>query len=85
MQRIAIDTYFGMEAFRWPVGLERKLKEAKPFYGVLAVATLIGLMINFTKTRSDQSTGLGGNHQRGYGGASDVFYDADGLQSKDHR
>ena len=37
------------EAFRWPVGLERKLKEAKAFYGVLAVATLIGLMINFTK------------------------------------
>jgi NRAMP (natural resistance-associated macrophage protein)-like metal ion transporter len=37
------------EALRWPVGLERKLKEAKAFYGVLAVATLIGLMINFTK------------------------------------
>jgi Mn2+/Fe2+ NRAMP family transporter len=34
---------------RWPVGLERKLKEAKAFYGVLAVATLIGLMINFTR------------------------------------
>jgi NRAMP (natural resistance-associated macrophage protein)-like metal ion transporter len=37
------------EALRWPVGLERKLKGAKAFYGVLAVATLIGLMINFTK------------------------------------
>jgi NRAMP (natural resistance-associated macrophage protein)-like metal ion transporter len=37
------------ETLRWPVGLERKLKEAKAFYGVLAVATLIGLMINFTK------------------------------------
>ena len=37
------------EALRWPVGLERKLKEAKAFYGVLAVATLIGLTINFTK------------------------------------
>jgi Mn2+/Fe2+ NRAMP family transporter len=31
------------------VGLERKLKAAKAFYGVLAVATLIGLLINFTK------------------------------------
>ncbi len=31
------------EALRWPVGLERKLKEAKAFYAVLAVATLIGL------------------------------------------
>src|SRR6201981_4204778 len=37
------------EALRWPVGLERKPKEAKAFYGVLAVATLIGLTINFTK------------------------------------
>ena len=37
------------EALRWPVGLERKLKGAKAFYGILAVATLIGLMINFTK------------------------------------
>jgi Mn2+/Fe2+ NRAMP family transporter len=37
------------EALKWPVGLERKLKAAKAFYGVLAVATLIGLLINFTK------------------------------------
>jgi NRAMP (natural resistance-associated macrophage protein)-like metal ion transporter len=37
------------EALRWPVGLERKLKEAKAFYGVLTGATLIGLIINFSK------------------------------------
>jgi NRAMP (natural resistance-associated macrophage protein)-like metal ion transporter len=37
------------EAFRWPVGLDRKAREAKAFYSVLAVATLIGLGINFTK------------------------------------
>jgi NRAMP (natural resistance-associated macrophage protein)-like metal ion transporter len=37
------------EAFRWPVGLERKAKEAKAFYAVLAVATLIGLGLNFTR------------------------------------
>ena len=37
------------EAFKWPVGLERKAREAKAFYSVLAVATLIGLAINFTK------------------------------------
>ena len=37
------------ETFRWPVGLERKLKEAKAFYAVLAVATLIGLVLNFIK------------------------------------
>jgi NRAMP (natural resistance-associated macrophage protein)-like metal ion transporter len=35
------------EAFRWPVGLERKAKEAKAFYSLLAIATLIGLALNF--------------------------------------
>jgi NRAMP (natural resistance-associated macrophage protein)-like metal ion transporter len=37
------------EALRWPVGLERKASEAKAFYAVLAAATLIGLLLNFTK------------------------------------
>jgi NRAMP (natural resistance-associated macrophage protein)-like metal ion transporter len=37
------------EALRWPVGLERKAMQAKAFYGVLAVATLIGLALNFVK------------------------------------
>ncbi len=37
------------EALKWPVGLERKAKEAKAFYAVLALATLIGLILNFTK------------------------------------
>src|ERR1700722_1918194 len=37
------------EALKWPVGLERKAKEAKAFYAVLAVATMIGLTLNFTK------------------------------------
>jgi Mn2+/Fe2+ NRAMP family transporter len=37
------------ETLRWPVGLERKAKEAKAFYAVLAVATLMGLVLNFTK------------------------------------
>ena len=37
------------EALQWPVGLERKAKEAKAFYSVLAIATLIGLALNFTK------------------------------------
>ena len=31
------------------MGLERKAKEAKAFYSVLAVATMIGLTLNFTK------------------------------------
>ena len=37
------------EALRWPVGLERKANEAKAFYAVLALATLVGLLLNFTK------------------------------------
>src|ERR1700724_295573 len=37
------------EALNWPVGLERKAKEAKAFYFVLAVSTLLGLALNFTK------------------------------------
>jgi Mn2+/Fe2+ NRAMP family transporter len=37
------------EALKWPVGLERKAKQAKAFYTVLAVATMIGLTINFTR------------------------------------
>jgi Mn2+/Fe2+ NRAMP family transporter len=37
------------EAFRWRVGLERKAHEAKAYYAVLALATLIGLAMNFTR------------------------------------
>jgi NRAMP (natural resistance-associated macrophage protein)-like metal ion transporter len=37
------------EALGWPVGLERKAMQAKAFYAVLAVATLIGLALNFIK------------------------------------
>jgi Mn2+/Fe2+ NRAMP family transporter len=36
------------EALRWPTGLERKAREAKGFYAVIAVATLLGLLLNFT-------------------------------------
>src|SRR5205807_10628044 len=34
------------EALKWPTGLDRKPLDAKGFYGVLAMATLIGLAIN---------------------------------------
>src|SRR3984957_3414792 len=36
------------EALKWPIGLERKLHRARGFYGILAVATLIGVALNFT-------------------------------------
>lgn len=36
------------EALEWPVGLGRRPREAKAFYATLAVATLIGAIMNFT-------------------------------------
>ena len=35
------------EALKWPTGLDRKPLDAKGFYAVLAIATLIGLLLNF--------------------------------------
>ncbi len=35
------------EALKWPTGLDRKPLDAKGFYGVLTVATFLGLAINF--------------------------------------
>jgi NRAMP (natural resistance-associated macrophage protein)-like metal ion transporter len=35
------------EAFGWKEGLSRKLREARGFYGVITVSTLIGLSLNF--------------------------------------
>ena len=32
----------------WPLGLERRPREAKAFYGVIAVATMVGVALNFT-------------------------------------
>lgn len=36
------------EALKWPIGLERKWRKAKGFYSILAVATLLGVLLNFT-------------------------------------
>lgn len=36
------------EVLRWPIGLEEKPHKAKGFYGIIAVATLLGLGLNFT-------------------------------------
>jgi len=40
-------SYAVSEAFSWKEGLNRKFKRAHGFYGVITVATLVGLMINF--------------------------------------
>lgn len=36
------------EALKWPIGLARKPREAKAFYAVIAVATAVGVALNFT-------------------------------------
>jgi Mn2+/Fe2+ NRAMP family transporter len=35
------------EALEWPIGLDRKLHNAKGFYGILGGATLLGIGLNF--------------------------------------
>lgn len=41
-------SYAIAETFGWKEGLSRKVKKAKGFYIVIIIATLIGLLINFT-------------------------------------
>jgi Mn2+/Fe2+ NRAMP family transporter len=36
------------EARGWPIGLARRPKEAVAFYATIALATLMGVVINFT-------------------------------------
>lgn len=40
--------YAVSETFKWTEGLDRKPREAKAFYGVIALATLGGVALNFT-------------------------------------
>ncbi|MBA4355247.1 MAG: iron transporter [Novosphingobium sp.] len=40
--------YAVSETFRWTEGLDRKPREAKAFYGVIALATMGGVALNFT-------------------------------------
>jgi len=37
------------EARKWPVGFSRRWQEAKAFYATVALATLVGMVINFTE------------------------------------
>ena len=40
--------YAVAEAFDWPEGLERQWFEAKRFYGIIAIATIVGTGLDFT-------------------------------------
>jgi NRAMP (natural resistance-associated macrophage protein)-like metal ion transporter len=42
------------ETFKWKEGLGRKLKKAYGFYGVIALATVVGLLVNFTPIKPFQ-------------------------------
>ena len=41
-------SYALSEAFGWKEGLYRKFQKAHGFYGVITIATLVGLLVNFT-------------------------------------
>lgn len=40
-------SYAMSESFGWKTGLYRKLKEANAFYGIIIIATFIGVLLNF--------------------------------------
>lgn len=41
-------SYAVSEAFKWKEGLYQKFSQAHGFYGIITIATLLGLLINFT-------------------------------------
>lgn len=47
-------SYALSEAFGWKEGLYRKFAKAHGFYGVIIVATIVGLLINFTPVKPFQ-------------------------------
>lgn len=40
-------SYAMSESFGWKEGLNKKLKEARAFYGVIIISTILGVLINF--------------------------------------
>ncbi|MBS1635250.1 MAG: Nramp family divalent metal transporter [Bacteroidetes bacterium] len=40
-------SYAMAETFQWEQGLDKKYKEAKPFYAVIAVSLIVGLLIHY--------------------------------------
>ncbi len=40
--------YAVTESFRWPNGLDRKVLEAREFYAIISLATIGGMLLNFT-------------------------------------
>lgn len=46
--------YAVAESFNWRVGLGQKFRRAHGFYGIIIVATIIGLLVNFTPIKPFQ-------------------------------
>lgn len=44
-------SYAIAEAFNWKAGLSRKFTQAHGFYGVITIATIVGLLVNFTSIK----------------------------------
>ncbi len=40
-------SYMAAESFNWKSGLDQKFYQAKPFYGVIIVSLVVGLLLNF--------------------------------------
>ncbi len=71
------------EARKWPVGLASVPQRAKAFYGTIAMATIVGVAMNFTPDRPGQGAVLERRAQRdrcraghgGHDGADDAEID----------
>jgi NRAMP (natural resistance-associated macrophage protein)-like metal ion transporter len=47
-------SYAVSEAFKWKSGLSLKFRDAKAFYAIIIVSTIIGLLVNFTSIKPFQ-------------------------------
>lgn len=47
-------SYALSESFSWKAGLSRKFRDAHGFYGIITLATLVGLLVNFTPIKPFQ-------------------------------
>ncbi len=56
--------YAVAETFRWPIGLGLPLLEARGFYAILTIATVIGVGLDFRRHRPDQGAGVERDRQR---------------------
>ncbi len=44
-------SYAISESLNWKTGLSKKFKQAHGFYGIITIATLVGLLVNFTSIK----------------------------------